>query len=85
MAKIDNGCVGMMGLCNWIPTAKELERQEKESAEARAERLAERLRLSGIDERADLRAAMESDGCTNAFGERARSSTSHLSETDCSG
>lgn len=61
MAKIDNGCVGMMRLCNWICTAKELERQEKESAEARAEGLAERLRLSAIDERADLRATLESD------------------------
>ncbi len=54
MAKIDNGSGGMMRLCKWIPTAKELERQEKELAQAIAKRLAERLRLSGIDERADL-------------------------------
>lgn len=37
---------------HWIPTTKELEqqeRQEKELAQARAERLAERLRQAGID------------------------------------
>jgi Uma2 family endonuclease len=34
---------------NWIPTEAEQERQEKELARARAERLAERLREAGID------------------------------------
>jgi hypothetical protein len=34
---------------NWIPTEAERERQEKELAQARAERLAERLREAGID------------------------------------
>ena len=34
---------------NWIPTEAEKERQEKELAQARAERLAERLRQAGID------------------------------------
>jgi len=65
VAKIDNGCGGMMRLCNWICTAKELRRQEKELAQVIAERLAERLRLSGIDERADLRAAVKAiaKGC----------------------
>ncbi len=38
-----------MRLCNWICAAKELERQEKKSAQAIAERLAERLRQAGID------------------------------------
>ncbi len=33
MAKIDNGCVGMMRLCNWIPTEAQKERQEKELAQ----------------------------------------------------
>lgn len=34
---------------NWIPTATELEREQKETAQARAERLAERLRAMGVD------------------------------------
>ncbi|MBD2309978.1 Uma2 family endonuclease [Chroococcidiopsis sp. FACHB-1243] len=34
---------------NWIPTATELERAQKETAQARAERLAERLRAMGVD------------------------------------
>lgn len=55
-------------------------------AQAIAKRLAERLRLSGIDERADLRAAVESDSeaLPQGAADRAVCGTSHLSETDCS-